>query len=232
MGLFTITVQAHERALEHRDGRLVRVLQPGRYRRQRRATHQVLDVRERLTPVAPQEVPTADGVSVKVSAAVRWSIADVQAYVRVVDPAAVVYLAVQLGLREQLARTELTALVRQGRTEVDDALTEAAQHAAVEVGIDVLSVVVKDVVLPAELRSAFTELVTARQRGQAQLESARAETATLRSLANAARLLDDHPALAQLRLVQSAPPGTTVVLQVAAPGPASPAPTTAAVAED
>ena len=44
------------------------------------------------------------------------------------------------------------------------------------------------------------------------LEEARAETAALRSLANGARLLDAHPALAQQRLVQSMPPGTRLVL--------------------
>ncbi len=66
-----------------------------------------------------------------------------------------------------------------------------------------IHVVVKDI-----------ELVTARQRGQVQLETARAETAALRPMANAAKLLDDHPALAQLRLIQAAPPGTTIVLEV------------------
>ena len=57
-------------------------------------------------------------------------------------------------------------------------------------------------------------MVTARLRGAAALEAARAETAALRALANGARLLDEHPALAQLRLVQSAPPGTRLVLQL------------------
>jgi len=41
---------------------------------------------------------------------------------------------------------------------------------------------------------------------------ARAETAALRALANAGKLLDAHPALAQLRLVQQIPYGSRVVL--------------------
>ena len=73
-------------------------------------------------------------------------------------------------------------------------------------------VVVKDVILPGDLRAAYAELVSARTRGQAQLEAARAETAALRSLANGAKLLDEHPALARLRLVQALPPGSTVEL--------------------
>ena len=51
--------------------------------------------------------------------------------------------------------------------------------------------------------------MTARQRGQAKLEAARAETAALRSLANGAKLLDEHPALARQRLVQALPPGAS-----------------------
>jgi regulator of protease activity HflC (stomatin/prohibitin superfamily) len=72
--------------------------------------------------------------------------------------------------------------------------------------------VVKDMVLPADLRAAYAEQVTARQRGLAQLEQARAETAALRSLANAARVLADNPALARLRLVQALPYGSTIKL--------------------
>ena len=75
-----------------------------------------------------------------------------------------------------------------------------------------LDVVVKDVVLPVDLRMAYAELVVGRHRAQAQLEAARAETAALRSLANGAKLLDDHPSLAQLRLVQALPPGSRVEL--------------------
>ena len=70
----------------------------------------------------------------------------------------------------------------------------------------------KDVILPLDLRSAYAEQVTARARGQARLEAARAETAALRSLANGAKLLDQHPALARLRLVESLPPGSTLEL--------------------
>jgi regulator of protease activity HflC (stomatin/prohibitin superfamily) len=74
--------------------------------------------------------------------------------------------------------------------------------------------VIKDIVLPAELRAAYADVLTARQRGQVQLETARAESAALRSMANAAKLLDEHPALARLRLVQAATYGSKLVLDV------------------
>ena len=47
------------------------------------------------------------------------------------------------------------------------------------------------------------EVLKAKQEGQAALERARGESAALRNLANAARVLDGNPALMNLRLMQS-----------------------------
>jgi regulator of protease activity HflC (stomatin/prohibitin superfamily) len=216
MSLFThITVFAHERALEYVDGVLTRVLEPGRYRTARRATYQRVDVRERIVTTAPQEVLTSDGVLVRVTAAVRWKVGDARAFVETVhDASALVYLAIQVALRDALVDTEADAIVRTARAATAEAVTVAARTAGATVGIDVVEVVVKDVILPVELRSAYAELVTTKTRGLAQLEAARAETAALRSLANGAKLLDEHPALARLRLVQALPYGSKLELSV------------------
>ena len=58
----------------------------------------------------------------------------------------------------------------------------------------------------------------AKQEGQAALERARGESASLRNLANAARVLEGNPALMNLRLIQSLTAarnaGNTLVLGV------------------
>ena len=46
-------------------------------------------------------------------------------------------------------------------------------------------------------------MLKAKQEGQAALERARGESASLRNLANAARVLEGNPALMNLRLMQS-----------------------------
>ncbi|WP_322920580.1 SPFH domain-containing protein [Nocardioides renjunii] len=209
----THTVQPWEVALLRRDGEPTVVLRPGRHVVRRRAELQVVDLRERIDLVPVQEVLTADGVSAKVSAVFRWTVADPIAHTeRVRDPVGAVYLAVQLGLRDVLAGQDAESLVRSPRTRLADGVRDRAAVTAAEVGIRLVDVVVKDVVLPADLRAAYAELVVGRHRAQAQLEAARAETAALRSLANGAKLLDDHPSLAQLRLVQALPPGSRVEL--------------------
>lgn len=213
MSLFhrTITVSPGTQLVEYVRGAFTRVLEPGRHRRPWHTAEYVrVQTRAQLATLAPQEVPTADGLTVRATAAVRWSVTDARQYLDVaVAPFDHVYLAVQVALRDAVVTAgaaEAAAVLRA------TSLLEAAEAAGREVGITVHDVVVKDVLLPTELRSAQAELVTARTRGQAELEKARAETAALRSLANAAKLLDEHPALAQLRLVQALPYGAKVEL--------------------
>ena len=215
MSLTKFTIEPRHCALRYRHGVLEQVLPAGRHRRLRGQRLVVLDLRQRLLQLAPQEVLTSDGVSVRVSAVVRWSVGDPVAFAEVSDdPAATVYLAAQVALRDALATLTTDEVVGRGAALPAASITAATAEVSRRVGADVAEVVVKDVIVPVELRAAAAELATARRRGEAQLEAARAETAALRSLANGAKLLDAHPALARLRLVQSAPPGTRIVLGV------------------
>ena len=211
MFLPKITVRSHERVLAYRDGRLERVLGPGRHRRRTRTQLVRVDVRERIVTLAPQEVLTSDGVGLRVTAALVWSVTDPVAFQETSEsPDGMVYLAAQIGLREALAGLDVDTVLTSGRRSVVESVTSAAAAAGGPVGITVREAVLKDVLLPPEVRAAYAQLVSARQRGKAQLEAARAETAALRSLANGAKLLDEHPGLAKLRLVQALPPGSSV----------------------
>jgi regulator of protease activity HflC (stomatin/prohibitin superfamily) len=204
----------------YRDGALSRDLRTGRHRLYGRVSIVVVDLRERLVTLAPQEVLTSDAVSLRVTVALRIQVADAVAYVeKSTDPVAAVYLAAQIALRENAAG--LTAEdVMQRSSRIDaDAIRDEARDAGTRTGIDVLDVYVKDVIVPAEIRTAAMQLVTAKAHGAVQLEAARAETAALRALANAGKLLDAHPALAQLRLVQQVPYGSRVVLAVGGADP-------------
>ncbi|HSG34130.1 MAG TPA: SPFH domain-containing protein, partial [Sphingomonadaceae bacterium] len=70
-------------------------------------------------------------------------------------------------------------------------------------GSDLDGIAVTAVTLPPEVRKMFTEVERARREGLAGLERAKAEQASLRALANAARTLAGNPQLAQLRMLQT-----------------------------
>ena len=203
-----------ERGVLFRDGKLVTVLEPGAHRRWGRGfTLRRVDTRPWILQVPTQEVPTADGLTVKVSIVAKAQVADPVAFVTASQDAnAALYLNVQIATREVVAATTVEQLVA-ARTELGDALT-AAVRGLDEVGVVMARVEMKDVILSTELKKAQAEVLVARAQGLAALERARGETAALRNLANAAALLRDNPALLQLRLVQqlAATSGHTVVI--------------------
>jgi regulator of protease activity HflC (stomatin/prohibitin superfamily) len=70
-------------------------------------------------------------------------------------------------------------------------------------GLKLLTADLKDLMISGDLKKSFVQVVKARKEGEAALERARGETAALRSLANAARMLQDNPQLMQLRMLQA-----------------------------
>jgi regulator of protease activity HflC (stomatin/prohibitin superfamily) len=104
------------------------------------------------------------------------------------------------------------------RVNIAAQLLERVQPQTAAVGVTVRAVEVKDVMLPGDLKRAFAEVLKAKQEGQAALERARGESAALRNLANAARVLEGNPALMNLRVLQSLSAaqnaGSTLVLGI------------------
>jgi regulator of protease activity HflC (stomatin/prohibitin superfamily) len=161
------------------------------------------DVRKATMQVAAQEVLTADNVSVKFSLMVTYQIVDaVKAAHETQNWTGDLYNAAQLALRTVISGVAIEAVLNK-RNEIDAQLQPIVQPIAAKIGVNVLAVEVKDVILPADLKRAFAETLKAKQEGQAALERARGETAALRNLANAARVLEGNPALMNLRIVQS-----------------------------
>src|ERR1051325_2502909 len=157
------------------------------------------DLRKTTIQVAGQEVLTADNVSVKFSLMVTYQFADVaKAAHETQSWYADLYNAAQLALRSVISGLAAEALLNQ-RNVIDAQLLPIVQESAAKVGVSVLAVEVKDVILPADLKRAFAETLKAKQEGQAALERARGETAALRNLATAARVLEGNPALMNLR---------------------------------
>lgn len=112
------------------------------------------------------------------------------------------HVAVQLALRAAVGAAKIGDLL-QRRVEIGHRLLETLAPQLEAIGLTGHALEVKDVMFPGELKKIFAEVVRAQKEGQAALERARGETAALRSVANAARLVQDGPALMNLRVLQS-----------------------------
>jgi regulator of protease activity HflC (stomatin/prohibitin superfamily) len=209
-----VTIREWESGLRLHSGRLAGVVGPGVHITFGPWTQvQPIDLRPSSTPVEGQEVLTADGVAAKVSLIARYVVGDpVAAITRDAAYQRTVYLWLQVALRDAIAgRTLEQALVERGAMGAE--IKDATAARAAEIGVDVLEVQVRDVMLPGELKRSYAAVLAARKEGEAALERARAETAALRSLANAGRTVAENPGLLQLRILQElgASSGNTIV---------------------
>jgi regulator of protease activity HflC (stomatin/prohibitin superfamily) len=221
-----LTIRQWESGVLFRHGRVDTVLEPGAHRFWGGGfTVRIVDLRPWVLFVPTQEVPTADGVSVKVTVAGQARVADAVTYVSAArDPEQALYLSVQVALRELVATTTVDDLLG-ARADAGGRLFEGVRGLD-GLGIAVVQLELKDIILPSELKKAQAEVLVARAHGAAALERARGETAALRSLANAARMAADNPALLQLRLLQQleSSAGHTVVIGAGSPFNGLPAP--------
>ncbi|WP_229694088.1 SPFH domain-containing protein [Lentzea pudingi] len=204
------TLYPWERGVRFDHGTLMGELGPGRHRMRLRSVLHRVDIRPRTMTPAAQDVPTADGVLVRVTVVVRWAVTSATKFVvESAAPEDELYTAVQLALRGAVV-TRAHSAVDPEREAISAEVLAAVTERAADLGISVAEVAVRDVVMPGELRrAALAELVAASE-GRAALERARGETAALRSLLNAARLAEEHPALLELRALQTA---STVVVE-------------------
>jgi regulator of protease activity HflC (stomatin/prohibitin superfamily) len=78
-------------------------------------------------------------------------------------------------------------------------VAEALQRRAGELGLEVVSVGIRDVILPGEMKDLMNRVTEAKKAAEANLIARREETAAMRSQANTAKLLQENPTLMRLR---------------------------------
>ena len=217
VSLRQVTIFEFERGLKYRQGRFAAVLAPGSYFvLPRFVTITKVDVRPCYVAIPGQELPTSDGATLKITVAAKYQVSDPNKAINsVAGFQGAVYTHLQLALREAIAG-ETVESVLAARSTLGRRLMELAAAKLADIGVTLLEADIKDVMFPADLKRAFAQVVKARQEGLAALERTRGETAALRNLANAAAMVEQRPALIQLRLLQTLAqtPGNTLVLNM------------------
>jgi hypothetical protein len=212
-----VTVHDYERGLRYSRGRFRGLVPAGSHLVFRPlAELRVLDARPSYLQVDGQEILLRDGSSVRVSLAARHVLGDpVAAVTGDVDAWHALYVSLQLGLRDELAGRTLDEAIAD-RAAIGPAILERVSPSVSALGLELKSVEVRDVMVGGDLRRAYASVVVARKDGEAALERARAETAALRNLANAGSLIEDHPGLLQIRLLQQVggTSGNTLMINV------------------
>ena len=163
--------------------------------------HGTIRVDQRIiaTPFRAERTLTADLVPVNIDAVLFWVVWDAEkACVEVEDYyAAISYLA-QTSLREAVGRSTVGEVALR-RDQLDEEIKADIEKEASGWGVDIISVKVRDIVIPAELQNVMSLEAQADRERNARMTVASVEADLAEMLSEAARIYGDEDAALKLR---------------------------------
>jgi regulator of protease activity HflC (stomatin/prohibitin superfamily) len=196
-------------------------------------------------PVPAQDGITRDNVTVKVDAVVYFRVYDpVRVVVDVQNYEAAIAQVAQASLRSIIGKSDLDDLLS-NRERLNQGLELMIDSPAVDWGVHIDRVDIKDVALPETMKRSMSRQAEAERERRSRVITAEGELQASEKLAQAAAVMTGQPAALQLRLLQTvvevaAEKNSTLVLPFpvellrfleratpAAPGDPAPAPGTA-----
>ncbi|MDQ0602989.1 regulator of protease activity HflC (stomatin/prohibitin superfamily) [Streptomyces canus] len=154
-------------------------------------------------PVPGQEGITRDNVTVRVDAVVYFKVtAPAEAIIRVEDYRFAVAQMAQTSLRSIIGKSELDDLLS-NREKLNQGLELMIDSPAVEWGVTIDRVEIKDVSLPETMKRSMARQAEADRERRARVINADAELQASKKLAEAAKEMSEQPAALQLRLLQT-----------------------------
>ncbi len=195
-------VERHHVGVLFYDGKYVETLSPGLcafWRGGADARLVEIDTRETLVDVGGQDIMTGDKVTLRLNAVVTYRVVDARLAVSSVDDSRqAIYREAQLALRAVLGAYQLDEFLAD-KDLVGKEVEELLRARAKQVGAEIVSVGVRDVILPGEMKDLMNRVIEAKKAAEANLIARREETAAMRSQANTAKLLEASPTLMRLR---------------------------------
>ncbi|MDD5773826.1 MAG: SPFH domain-containing protein [bacterium] len=163
----------------------------------------MVDVRIRTMDVVPQEILTKDSVPVKIDAVVYYKIFDAQkSIVEVENFSMASTLLAQSKLRDVLGKYDLDTLLA-NKDHMGKELLAVLQGPTDEWGITIMSVEIKNIEVPDNMKRAMAKESEAIREKRSRLVKASAEEEASKKFAEAARIMAESPNAMMLRQLQT-----------------------------
>ncbi|MGK5111214.1 MULTISPECIES: slipin family protein [unclassified Geodermatophilus] len=154
-------------------------------------------------PVPAQEGITRDNVTVKVDAVVYFRVFDpVRVVVDVQNYEAAIGQVAQASLRSIIGKSDLDDLLS-NRERLNQGLELMMDSPAVDWGVHIDRVDIKDVALPESMKRSMSRQAEAERERRSRVITAEGELQASQKLAQAAQVMHTQPAALQLRLLQT-----------------------------
>lgn len=161
------------------------------------------DCRTQLLEVSGQEILSKDRVSLRINLSASIKVSDAELAARSVEKADdFVYKTLQLALREAVGTKSLDDILLD-KLYVNETVKELVKEQLADIGISLLSVGVKDIILPGEMKAILNQVVEAQKAAEANVIKRREETSATRSLHNTAKVMENNPTLMRLKELEA-----------------------------
>jgi regulator of protease activity HflC (stomatin/prohibitin superfamily) len=158
-----------------------------------------IDIRVVTSTFRAEKTLTRDTVPVDVDAVLFWKVVDPQkAALTVADYASAISWAAQTALRDVIGKTQLADML-EGREKISWELQKMIDARAEPWGIDVISVEVRDVLIPSGLEDAMSMQAQAERERQARVILGDSERQVAEKFGEAARTYAHDPTALHLR---------------------------------
>lgn len=158
-----------------------------------------IDLRTNTSSFKAEQTLTMDNVPVDVDAILFWRVIDPKkAALEVSDYKNAVNLASQTALRDVIGKTDLSSMLT-GRESIDQGLKIIIDQRTEPWGVQVISVEIRDVIIPPNLQNAMSQQAQAERERQARVILGDSERQIAEKFAEAAKHYENNPTALHLR---------------------------------
>jgi len=182
-------------------------------------TMQKVDIRIKTAEIPRQEVMTKDNIPMLVNAVVYFKVVDPRdAIIKIEDYAFAIRQYTQAALRDVIGNSEMDFVLTE-REQIAESIKEIVDSETDGWGIDVESIKIQEVELPAEMKRAMAQQAEAERERRAVIIASQGELEASRNLQKAAQNLAKSEGAIHLRTLQTiraiaADPSEKIVLFV------------------
>jgi regulator of protease activity HflC (stomatin/prohibitin superfamily) len=164
---------------------------------------QKVDLRIVTADIPRQEVITRDNIPVLANTVVYFKVEKPSdAIIKIENYAYAVRQYTQAALRDVVGNMELDSVLTE-RDKIATSIRELVDQETTEWGIDIKSIKIQEIELPAEMKRAMAKQAEAEREKRAAIIASEGELASAKNLAEAAKIMTSEPGALQLRTLQT-----------------------------
>ena len=197
-----VEVAPYQKARLYFDQKLIRILDAGVYyfwKNNVQVDVSLVDTRLIKMEITGQEILTQDKVSLRINFVCNYRITDyVRTLTEIDDYTEQIHIAAQLAMRDYVGKQRLDDIL-ESKDEMSKYVFSRLKAKEKDFYVEITDAGVKDIILPGEIRSIMNTVLVAEKRAQANVITRREEVASIRSLLNTAKLMEENQTLYKLK---------------------------------